>query len=94
MEVHLEENEKKGRVYVGEANASLAEMTFSKAGESLWIIDHTAVSEQLKGQGVGRQMLQKVVEIARERSLKIMPLCPYAKSVFEKDDSIKDVLRT
>lgn len=94
MEILVEENEKKGRVYIGEAYASLAEMTFSKAGESLWIIDHTEVAGQLKGKEAGRQLLQKVVELARERSLKIMPLCPYAKSVFEKDDSIKDVLRT
>ena len=51
------------------------------------------VSEDYRGQGIGRQLLDKVVEFAREKNLKIIPLCPYAKSVFDKEPSIADVLR-
>ena len=59
----------------------------------MFIIDHTDVSEDYRGQGIGRQILDKVVAFALEKNLKIIPLCPYAKSVFDKDPSIADVLR-
>ena len=82
----------KGRFYVGEKTNKLAEMTYSKAGDERIIIDHTEVSEELKGEGIGKKMLMKAVEMARESGIKILPLCPYAKSVFDKDPSISDVL--
>ena len=37
-------------------------------------------------------MVAKVVEFAREKSIKIMPLCPFAKSVFDKVTEFQDVL--
>ena len=69
------------------------EMAYTWAGEGMFIIDHTEVSEDYRGQGIGRQLLDKVVEFAREKNLKIISLYPYAKSVFDKDPSIADVLR-
>ncbi|KPM46679.1 GNAT family N-acetyltransferase [Jiulongibacter sediminis] len=93
MEVQLEQNEKKGKAFIDKDGKTLAEMTFSMAGTKQLIIDHTEVSDELRGMGAGRQLLQKIVDMAREESLKIIPLCPYAKSVFDKDDSIQDVLR-
>ena len=69
------------------------EMAYTWAGEGMFIIDHTDVSEDYRGQGIGRQLLDKVVEFAREKNLKIIPLCPYAKSIFDKNLSIADVLR-
>ncbi len=91
--INLEENDTKGRAYVGEASAPQAEMTYSKASDTLLIIDHTEVSESLRGQGVGRKLLDRLVEKARAQHLTILPLCPYAKSVFAKDPSIGDVLK-
>lgn len=64
------------------------------AGESLMIIDHTEVSDELRGQNVGYQLVKKAVDYAREQHIKIMPLCPFAKSVFDKKrEEFKDVLR-
>ncbi len=92
MEVKHQELENKGRFYIGEKNDKKGEMTYSKAGDKLIIIDHTEVSDELRGKGAGKQMLMKAVEMARNKDLKILPLCPYAKSVFDKDESISDVL--
>jgi len=93
LNIQLQEGPKKGMAYVGSETEPEAAMTFTKAGDSLIIIDHTEVGEQLRGQGVGRQLLDTMVNLAREREIKIMPLCPYARSVFQKDESIRDVLR-
>ena len=68
-------------------------MTYTWAGEGMLIIDATDVNENYRGQGVGRQLLDALVAFVREKDVKVIPLCPYAKSVFDKDPSIGDVLR-
>lgn len=93
MEVELTIEESKGTAHIGPYAAPLAHMEFSIAGAGLIIISHTEVGESLRGQGVGRQLLDKLVAHARESGIKILPLCPYAKSVFDKDPSIGDVLK-
>jgi len=93
LQIQLEQDEKNGRAFIQNEQGTQAEMTFSKAGKQLLIIDHTEVGESLRGQGVGRKLLNKIVAYVREHEIKIMPLCPYAKSVFDKDPSISDVLR-
>ena len=59
----------------------------------LLIIDHTDVNDQFRGQGLGRKLLNELVAFARGRNIKVIPLCPFAKSVFDKDLSIHDVLK-
>lgn len=92
MEVKQRDDSKKGAFYVEENGETLAEMTYVWAGPEKFIIDHTEVSPVLGGKGVGKQMVMKAVEFARLRGLKILPLCPFAKSVFDRDKSIADVL--
>lgn len=70
----------------------VAEMTYVWTGKTGIIIDHTNVDEKLKGQGAGKQLVIKAIEFARANGLKIMPLCPFAKSVFDKEASFRDVL--
>ncbi len=47
-------------------------------------IDHTGVSDQLGGQGVGKKLVKAVVEHARENHLKIIASCSFAKHMLEK----------
>lgn len=70
----------------------LAEMTYVYAGETKIIIDHTDVDESLKGQGVGRKLLDTLIVFVRQKGLSVIPLCPFAKSQFDKDETIRDVL--
>ena len=51
-DIRLEESDSKGR-YVYRVGDDEAEMTFSKAGARLVIIDHTEVPDAFRGQGVG-----------------------------------------
>ncbi len=84
----------KGSFYVEENNTALAEMTYSMAGNSVMIIVHTEVSDALRGKNVGYQLVHTAVEFARTNHLKIFPLCPFAKSVFDKKkDEFGDVLK-
>ncbi|NVK26972.1 MAG: N-acetyltransferase [Flavobacteriia bacterium] len=91
-EIKEEHHEKGGRWYVEEAGKTIAEMTYINSGNTRFIIDHTEVDESLRGQGVGYDMVSKAVERARKFKLKILPLCPFAKSVFDKKTEYADVL--
>lgn len=92
LEIKHQENGSKGDFFIGEDGHHLAEMTYSWAGEDKFIIDHTWVDDSLRGQNVGRQLVDRAVELARQKNVKILPLCPFAKSVFNKDEAIHDVL--
>lgn len=93
MNIQHEDNGKKGAFYLETDGERLAEMTYTWAGEGMFIIDHTEVSEKLKGQGVGAKLVLEAVKFARKLQVKILPLCPFAKSVFDKTPDYADVLR-
>ena len=84
MEILQRDDESKGTFYVEEKGKKLAEMTYVWTGTTRIIIDHTEVNETLKGKGIGKQLVTKAVNFAREKSIKIIPLCPFAKSVFNR----------
>jgi uncharacterized protein len=69
----------------------LAVMSYTVAGSRV-IIDHTDVDDRLRGQGAGKQLVRAAVEWARAEQRKLMPLCPFAKSVFDKTADYQDVL--
>jgi predicted GNAT family acetyltransferase len=93
MEIKQEDNGKKGKFYVEIDGKQEAEMIYSYAGHEKIIIEHTEVSEKLKGQGIGYKLIEEVVAFLRENNLKVIPLCPFANAVFKKrSKDYQDVL--
>lgn len=92
MEIQHQQSGSKGTFFISRNNEILAEMTYSRAGEKLVIIDHTEVSDELRGQGAGKELVYTLVEWARANDIKVMPLCPFVNSVFRRDLTIQDVL--
>ncbi|MEM9739798.1 MAG: GNAT family N-acetyltransferase [Pseudomonadota bacterium] len=70
-----------------------AEMTYSKAGTSRIIIDHTDVAESMAGMGMGKKLVEAAVLAARAEGFKIIPLCPFAKATLEKMPEWQDVVQ-
>lgn len=93
LEIQHQSIENKGAFFIEMNGVKAAEMTYSKAGAGLIIIDHTEVSDALRGTGSGKKLVMAAVEHARENNLKILPLCPFAKAVFDKTEAIRDVLK-
>jgi len=94
MEIFIKEHETSGYAMATENEKRAGAMTYSVAGKELIIIDHTEVQPEYNGKNVGSQMLYKIVDMAREKNIKIIPLCPFAAAMFKKLDDIKDVLKT
>ena len=91
-EVQLRIYDNKGAFYIEVEDKQEAMMTFVFAGEDKIIIDHTEVNSGNEGKGFGKKMVTKAVEFARKKGIKIIPLCPFAKSVFDKTPEFRDVL--
>ena len=91
-EVQLRINDNKGSFYIEVNGNQEAMMTFVFAGEDKIIIDHTEVNPRNEGKGFGKKMVTKAVEFAREKGIKILSICPFAKSVFDKTPEFRDVL--
>ncbi len=92
MKIQRTENDNGGRFFIEENGKRLALMTYSKTNANKIRIDHTEVDASLKGEGIGKDLVAEGVKYARENDLKIVPLCPFAKSEFEKHDDYADVL--
>ena len=81
------------KFYVGDhVKSPLAEITYIQSGKSLIVIDHTYVSDELRGQGVAGKLLEQVVLYARENNKRIKPLCVFAKKRMEDTPEYHDVL--
>ncbi len=92
MNVLQEDNGKKGTFYVEVDGKRDALMTYTWAGSDKIIIDHTEVSGSLRGKGIGYKLVEAAVDFLRKKNLKVIPLCPFAKSVFVKTREYLDVL--
>ena len=92
MEIKQINDTRRGYFEAVEDGKEAGKMTYTWAGDSKFIIDHTEVSEEFNGKGVDKKLLMATVDYARNNNLKIIPLCPFAKSVFDKTEEIRDVL--
>lgn len=92
VEIKHTNNESKGvfELYYDGGKAGL--MTYSWAGDDKFIIDHTEVDEEYGGKGLGKDLVKAGVEYAREKNVKVIPLCPFAKKVIAKIPEFQDVL--
>lgn len=92
LEIKHDDNGNKGEFYIGENGHRLAEMTYLWANQDQIIANHTWVDDSLRGQGVARQLLDALVEFAREKQLKIVPTCSYVEAMFKREHSFADVI--
>jgi uncharacterized protein len=92
MEIKSEQSGDK-RIFFIEADGKRpGQMYTSMRDPAHMIIEHTEVSDVLKGKGAGKQLVAAGVDYARKNHLKIIPLCPFARKVFEKVTEYQDVL--
>lgn len=91
-QIGLELNGTKGQFFVSVDGKQEGKMTFVFAGDDKIIIDHTEVNPGNNGKGFGKKMVAEAVKFSREKNITIIPLCPFVKSVFDKNLEFSDVL--
>lgn len=90
--VKHEPNGVNGVFYMENDGKRLAGIMYNRSSETVITLDHTLVDASLRGTGAGESLIKAAVEWAREQGFKIIPMCPYANSVFMKNKSLQDVL--
>ena len=85
-------------IYQKEQQRSLALSDGQEIGEcdyevrdGKWAIVHTIVSPAFGGRGIAKNLVNKLVDEARKEGIKIIPICSYAKKLFEKEE-YQDIL--
>ena len=88
---HIHEGNK-GSFFIEVRNQRMATLDYVMANDSKLIIQHTGVDESLKGQGIVKKLLEKLVEFTREKHMSVVPLCSFASSMLNKTPEWQDVL--
>ena len=70
----------------------LAEMVYVMYAAKRMVIEHTEVDESLKGQNIGKKLLESLVQYVREKGIKVVPYCPFAKAMLDKTIEWQDVV--
>ena len=81
-----------GSFYIEANNQKVATLDYTMANETKLFIEHTGVDDFLKGQGIGKKLIEKLVTYARENQISVVPLCSFAHAVFKKTPEWQDVL--
>ena len=81
----------RGAFVIEQDGTRIAEMEIAIRDGNLTVY-HTEVAEKLKGQGVATKLLSTMVAYAREKKLKVIPLCPYVLAQFKRHpDQYNDI---
>lgn len=59
--------------------------------DSIWQLVHTEVDPAYGGQGIARKLVAQVVQEARNKGVKIDPICSYAQKEFHRNPDYQDV---
>lgn len=62
---------------------NLSKLDYIQDGKN-FVITHVGVHPDLRGQGVAGKLVQVSLEYAREKSLRVIPMCSYAASYLRR----------
>lgn len=69
----------------------VGEITFASLGFNKIIIDYTEVISEFRHREIGLNLVRCVADLARTQNRKIMPLCPFARAMFNRYSEFDDV---
>jgi uncharacterized protein len=83
----------KGR-YVGliESVEGEAELTFVRTSPTQIDADHTFAPDTMRGTGIAKALVERMVADARAEGIRIVPTCTYVQAQFARHPDWSDVL--
>ncbi|MBA6153666.1 GNAT family N-acetyltransferase [Gelidibacter maritimus] len=94
MDIQHTDNGKEGAFYIEIDGQRKAEMTYYYKDSDTIDIDHTEVAKSLQGKGIGYALIDAAVRFIRNKNLKAITSCSYAKAIFEKRQSeYQDIIK-
>ncbi|RNF39124.1 GNAT family N-acetyltransferase [Planococcus salinus] len=87
----MEFTHENNQITATENSEELGFITYVPNGNVLTVA-HTEVSPQAEGRGLGKKLVQQIVQYARDEDKTIVAQCAFASSVIEKTPEFQDVL--
>lgn len=77
----------RGEVQIFSDDRPAGKMNLAMTGGRLAVF-HTEVYPEFEGRGFARSMLERLVAYAREKSIRIIPLCPFVSGQFHREPAL------
>jgi predicted GNAT family acetyltransferase len=71
----------------------MGSLEFTRPDAGVLRIEYVEVTPELRGTGLGRQLVQAAVDWARETDQKVIPICSYARMVIQRDPAMSAQLQ-
>lgn len=68
-------------------------LEFTRPEVGVMRIEYVEVSPQLRGTGLGRQLVARAIDFAKEAKLRVVPICGYARTVITRDPAMAVTMR-
>jgi len=75
-----------------DTNAGLAFARYRREGTTLTVL-HTEVPRAIEGRGLGTRLVRGMLDIARERGDKVVPLCGCVRTFIARNPAYADLLK-
>ena len=75
-----------------EGREGSGELTYSRVSPTKIIADHTGVDDSLRGTGIARALVDRLVADARRDGIRIVPQCSYVVAQFRRNPDWSDVM--
>jgi hypothetical protein len=92
-DIQHQEESGRGVFFIAGEGGRAAELVYARTpdGRSATLL-HTEVARSLRGQGVAQKLVEAAVGWARAQKVSLVPQCPFARAVFERQPALQDVL--
>jgi predicted GNAT family acetyltransferase len=67
-------------------------LTYSRASPKRIVASHTGVDDSLRGTGVGKALVERLVADARNEGATIVPRCSFVRALFKRNPEWSDVM--
>jgi len=74
---------------LGDGSFAIAEY---KLEPDIIIFTHTEVPPEHEGKGIGSALIRFALQSARERNLRVVPICPFFAEYIRKHEEVQDLL--
>ncbi len=68
-------------------------LEFTRPEVGVMRIEYVEVSPELRGTGLGRQLVAKAIDFAKDTKLRVVPICGYARAVIARDPAMAVTMR-